>query len=85
MALWDREPGIHLIDMIVALFPSERGWLRHEFDTLAATTHRPDGQLQPDGRVRWHRDLTHPDTLGSIRIRVVLDADGTTIVTAFPL
>lgn len=85
MALWDRVPSVHLIDQIVAVAPRERGWLRFHFESLAATTHRSGGSVQHDARIRWTCELHRPDTMKIVHTRVVLDADGITLLTAYPL
>jgi hypothetical protein len=83
MAPWERVPSLHLIDDVARNRPRTRGWIRHAWDIIAATTHGPDERLQPDGRIRFTRVVLMPDTMGIVRLRVILDHDHHTIVTAF--
>jgi hypothetical protein len=84
MAVWDRVPSLHLIDDVLAR--PGRGYLRDWFAEIAGTTHMLGGTADlvvPHRRI-WSRFLPVPATMGPARIRVVLDGDGRTIITAFP-
>jgi hypothetical protein len=85
MAVWDRVPSRHLIDEL--LQQRDRGYLHDWFAEIAGTTHMLGGMADttyPDRRI-WSRFLPVPATMGPARIRVVLDGDGRTIITAFPI
>ncbi len=84
MAPYGRAPDTHLIDSIIDR-PGRR-WLADCYDAIAGTTLMPGGVPDTDHPLRtvWFRRMRRPDTMNITTVRIVLDADTTTIVTALP-